>query len=199
MDGAEKITERILQEADAAAAAIQTEAQTEATGILNQTKAEAQQARETILAKAEAKARETAQRMLTVAGLESRKAILEAKQDQISRAFEGALARLDALTAADYQRIIRPLLLESVQTGEESVIISPRDVDRITPEFIHTVNNELVRQGKAGKLSLADEQAETGGGFILSAGEVKINHSFLSVIKMMRDELEPEVAEILFR
>jgi len=195
----EKLTAEILAEADTRAAAIRAEAKAEAEKILAAANSEAQAARERILAGARAKADEMARRVMTIAELEGRKEILAAKQQQIEQAFAKALAKLAELDTAAYWQIIKPMLLASVETGSETVYVSAHDAGRITPAMIEEINGALKAAGKPGGLTLAAESVATDGGFILSAGATKINNSFATIVKMLRDELEPEVAEILFR
>lgn len=199
MAEAEKLTAEILAEADAHAAALKAEAKAEAEKIAAAARSEAQAARERILAGAKARADETARRVLTIAELEGRKEILAAKQKHIEAAFAGALAKLAGLDTAAYWQIIKPMLLKSVETGNETVYISAHDAGRITPAMIEEINEALRAAGKPGNLTLAAEPVATDGGFILSTGATKLNSSFATVVKMLRDELEPEVAEILFR
>jgi V/A-type H+/Na+-transporting ATPase subunit E len=134
-----------------------------------------------------------------MAELESRKEILSEKQNQISNAFAGAVQKIADMDSNEYQKIILRMLVESVETGEETVSISPKDKNRLTDEFIAEANEELKRLGRNGALKLAVDTEDFGGGFILKSEQYAINSSFKSVIKMQRDELEPEVAEILFQ
>jgi V/A-type H+-transporting ATPase subunit E len=198
MAGAEKIVERILADARQQAEALVAEAEEKAARIIAQGKEEAEKSRQEILERARATAEERRRRILTIAELEGRKAFLAAKEAMLEEAFTTALQELQKLDVPTYQKIIRSLLLASVQTGTEEVIISPADKDRVTPAFIKEVNRELKDQGRKGNLTLVVEDRPLGGGFILRSGGVDINNSFAAILKMQRDELEPEVAAILF-
>jgi V/A-type H+-transporting ATPase subunit E len=134
-----------------------------------------------------------------MAELESRKEVLAEKQDQITGAFAGAVKKIASIDAKEYQKIIRRMLLAAVETGDEVVLIVASDQDRLTAEFIAEVNVELLKHGKKGELSIAVDTENFGGGFILKSAQYTINNSINSIIKMQRDELEPEVAEILFQ
>ena len=198
MAGAEKIVERILADARQQAEAIVAEAKEKAAGILAQGEKEAERSRQEILERARTTAEERRRRIVTIAELEGRKALLAAKEALLEEAFTTALQELQQLDVPTYQRIIRSLLLASVETGSEEVVVSPADKDRVTPAFIEKINKELRNQGRKGNLTLVMENRPLEGGFILRSGGVDINNSFAAILKMQRDELEPEVAAILF-
>jgi V/A-type H+-transporting ATPase subunit E len=90
------------------------------------------------------------------------------------------------------------MLLAGAETGEEEVVISAKDRQRIDRGLIDSVNRELQKQGKKGSLTLANDEASITGGFILRRGKVEIDSSFTSLIKSQKDELEIKVADILF-
>lgn len=199
MAGAEKIVERILADARQHAAAIKAEAEEKAAGIIEKARSEAEKSRRRILDKARATAEERRRRILTIAELEGRKAVLAAKEALLEEAFATALKNLRELDTPSYQQVIRSLLLRSVRTGSEEVVISPEDQDRLTPEFITSVNQEIRLRTRGKGLTLASERRPLGGGgFVLRSGGVEINNSFAALLAMQREELEPEVAAVLF-
>jgi V/A-type H+/Na+-transporting ATPase subunit E len=199
MAGAEALISRIVQETEEQEREIKAKAEQEAAKILEKAKSEAKEVAASIEAKAKAKAEENRRRAFTMAELESRKETLTEKQRQIDNAFAGAVQKISSIDAEDYHKIVIKMLVESVETGEEIVYISPRDKDRLTEEFIAKANEALKKLGKKGELSLAVDSVDFGGGIILKSEEYTLNNSFNSIIKMQRDELEPEVAEILFQ
>jgi V/A-type H+-transporting ATPase subunit E len=199
MAGADALTARIVREAEEKAAEIRSKAEADAKKLIEKAEAEAQAMKHDIINKATMKADDSRRRMFTMAELETRKELLQEKQLQIEDAFQGAVEKLGQFDLDAYQSIIWRMLMESVETGEETVIISARDQSRITADFIAKVNEELKKLGKKGELKLSADTEEIGGGFILSSDLTKINNSFHSIIRMQRDEMEPEVAEILFQ
>jgi len=199
MAGAESLISKIVQDSEEKAQEIQVKADEEVAKILEKAKADAKEAARLIENKAKAKAEESHARALTMAGLESRKEILSEKQNQIDKAFMGAVEEIAAFPKGEYQEIIMKMLLEAVESGEETFSVSPGDEKRLDDEFIQKANEELKKQGKKGELKLAVDKDDFGGGFVLKSAQYRINSSFNSIIKMQRDELEPEVAEILFQ
>ncbi len=135
-----------------------------------------------------------------MAQLDARKEVLAAKQELINDAFNQALDMLFNLDSAAYLEILRRMLLSSIKTGEEVIILSPpRDKSRIPDDFWNELNRELAAAGYINKISPPGEaDPNISGGFILRAGGIEINNSFGSLLEMYRDDLEPEVAALLF-
>lgn len=198
MTGAEKLKEKILSEAGGEADQLLNAAKQRAAQAVARGEQQAETKRTALREQARLQAEERRRRARTIAGLEARKAILAAKEEMIEETFSKALARLQRLPAKDYQEIILPMLLAAAQSGNEEIIISPDDYERFTPEFLAKVNKELASRGKQGNLKLAAETRHLQGGFVLRAGELEINSSFEALLRMQREQLEPEVAAALF-
>lgn len=198
MSGANKLKEKILAEAGSQAADVLAEARQKSSEILARGEGEAAAKKVSLLEQAAVQAGERRSRAQTIAELDARKAILAAKGKLIEDTFQQALDRLSLLDQKAYQDILFNMLLAAAQTGAEEVIVSQSDRARFTPEFLARVNQALTQQGKKGKLTLSAETSEMQGGFILRSGDVEINNSFDSILGIQRDQLEPEVAAILF-
>ncbi|HHY92953.1 MAG TPA: hypothetical protein GX511_06390 [Firmicutes bacterium] len=198
MAGVEALAERIRQRAEAEAEEVKREARERAEGILARARARAEKEREAILARAQAEAAERKRRLLAKAEMEARQEELRAKDELVDKAFQLALKELRELPAAKYQALLLPLLVQAAETGEEEVIVAPHDRERLGADFLARVNQELTARGKAGRLALAAETRPLEGGFILRAGGVENNYSFELILKLTRDELEQEVAAVLF-
>lgn len=198
MSGANKLKEKILAEAGSQATEVLAEARQKASEILAKGEGEAAVKKASVLELAAVHAGERRRRAQTIAELDARKAILAAKGKMIEDTFEQALSRLGLLDQKAYQEILFSMLLAASQTGTEEVVVSQSDRGRFTPEFLARVNQALTQQGKKGNLTLSAETSEMQGGFILRSGDVEINNSFDSILGIQRDQLEPEVAAILF-
>ncbi|MGM0688571.1 MAG: V-type ATP synthase subunit E [Bacillota bacterium] len=198
-EGADRIIRRILDDAGAKAETIKTEAVEKAEAVEAEAKQKAARRQEYLLEQARKEAEEQKRRIIGVAQLEARKELLTAKQELISEAFRESLDQLIDLDNNAYISIIRNMLLNLVETGTETVFCSAADLERIPDSFWKDINQELAGQGKKGELSLSKEPRDIRGGFILQAEGVELNCSFESLLAMKRDELEPEIASILFK
>lgn len=198
-EGAERIIQRILDDANSKAEAIKAVAAEQYNTAENEARQKAARKQEQILEHARKEAEEQKRRILGVAQLEARKDLLSAKQELISESFQKSLDQLVNMDDRSYLTVIRSMLLSLVETGTERVICSAGDRNRISESFLKEVNEALVKKGKKGNLTLAKEPRDIWGGFILEAEGAEINCSFDSLLKMKRDDLEPEVAAVLFK
>lgn len=198
MAGVEALAQRIRERAQREAEEVKAQARQQAEAVLEKARSRAKKEREAILARAQADAAEKKRRLIATAEMEARQEELRAKDELVDKAFQLALKQLKELPASDYQAIILPLLVAAVETGQEEVIVAPHDRERLDPAFWEAVNRELAARGKAGNLTLAAETRPLEGGFILRSGGVENNYSFELILKLSRDELEQEVAAILF-
>jgi len=153
---------------------------------------------EGIVASATARVAEEEARLLTAARLEARKQLLSAKQAVMEEAFFQALADLRARPLHEQRRMLAAMLQKAVETGEEQVVYAKEDSQIFASPFLDDVNAALKAQGKHGHLTLAPECRPTGGGFYLLGDGLEINATFPTLIKSIREQLEPEVAAVLF-
>jgi len=198
-EGAERIVQRILDDANLKAEEIKTAAVEKSAATETAARQKAAREQEHILEQARKEAEEQKRRIIGVAQLEARKDLLAAKQDLISEAFQKSLDQLINMDDSSYLSIIRSMLLDLTETGTETVICSAADLKRIPASFWKEVNDALIKKGKKGSITLAQETREISGGFILQAEGVEINCSFESLLDMKRDQLEPEIAALLFK
>lgn len=194
----EKIIERIKQDAQAQIAEIKDKASKEADKILQNAKNEADSYKAQALENAKVQAQQHKQRLISSANLEFRKDILAEKQKAIDSAFQEAVNTLVQMNDDEYKQIIKKMLISSVQTGDEEIILSPRDKTRISENFLKEINKELAKSGKKGNLKISKNTYNILGGFVLKKGNIEINNSFEALFKSFRDELELEVSKILF-
>ncbi len=198
VEGAEKIIARILEDARLKAENNIKEAEKQASDIINAAKEEAEKKRNVIIENALKNADEMEKRAISVAELEARKIKLKAKQEIITSVFEKAITALNSLPAETYAKILCNMIISSVAKGNEEVVLSIRDKERLGKEFIDDINRKLAEKGLKGDLRLSEQTANINGGFILKSGEIEINNSFDTLIRMKRNELEPEIIKILF-
>lgn len=195
----EKITQRIFSDAKKEAAKLKKKAEEEANKILREALAEAEKKGAVLLEKAKIRAQEEKKRILALARLQSRDLVLTEKSQAVELAFQQALEKVLSLPDEEYLALMEKMLLEAVQTGEEEVIVSPKDKKRNDQDFLNAVNRKLVDRGKRGDLKLAAEARDLKGGFVLKAGGVETNSSLPVLIEALRDELEVEVVKVLLK
>ena len=194
MNGIEHITARILQDARAEADAVSAQAAEKAKQIAAEAEAKAGAEREAILAAGRADAQQRRQRLGSVAQLEARKLVLDAKQQMVTAAFDGALDRLCALEGDAAVELLAKLAAAASATGREQMLLAEKDRAAIGTKAVHRANELL----GTGNLTLAEEAAPIRGGLILRDGPVETNCSFETLVQLRRSELAAPVAKLLF-
>ena len=122
MAGAEKIKEKILEEARLQAQKNLEQAEKEAAEIIQSAQKEAEQKKSEIIERAHKEAVDRKKRLIAAAELEARKQKLQAKQEVVEEAFTRVLNKLNSLPADQYQDILVDMVVRSVRKGNEEII-----------------------------------------------------------------------------
>ena len=134
--------------------------------------------------------------ILAAARMDIAKQLLAEKRRILDEAFEQARQQLRDLPEEDYRALFTKMMLETVETGDEEVIVNKSD-NRINQDFIDQVNRKLSSKGK-GELKLSDQKQDIGAGFILKRGQIKTNVSLDVLLDQARKELEIDLAKEIF-
>lgn len=194
MNGIEKITARITQDAEAEAEKLLNAARAEAEGIRARYEEQAAAQSAKAAESGRAAAAQRLERLEGAAEMEARKLVLEAKQQTIDRAFEKAREKLLALPETDYAELLGRMAAAAAQTGQEEILLSPADRERVGAAVVAKANALL----SGGKLSLAADTRELEGGLVLRSGKVEVNCAFETQLRMLRETMAAQVAGVLF-
>ncbi|GFR34383.1 V-type ATP synthase subunit E [Thermobrachium celere] len=197
MNSIDSLKERLLNEDMKKASDIEQEARKKADEILEQANIKANQIVEEVKQKAEKDGKDRKERMIARAELESRNIILQAKQEAIDLILNEVINKINNMQKDEYSNLINKMIINNVQTGEEEIVLSIRDKDRVSIN-LDEINKTLVAGGKRGLLRINPEYADIPSGFILRKSGLEINCTFEALIRGLRDELEAEVASVLF-
>ena len=221
INGLNKITDKILSDAQAKADKILADAQAECDRINAEYAERAEKIRSEISGEAEKGGMEYVARIRSTAATSKRNLLLQTKSDLIDGVFTSVLDQTRNLELQKYNEILVGLLsaalLEQVESeeisrklyGEEEalapeayeVIFNQRDRDRSGKAVVESVQTHLSGKVPAEKLSclvLAAQAANIDGGLILRCGNVESNCSFSILFAQLRESLESEVARTLF-
>lgn len=186
--GAEKLTSRILEEAEAEAGRVIMEAEAKAGAIASEAAAEAERLNMEYAKRAERAAEDIIERSRTNAALDSRKAALREKRRVLGEAFALAKKELCALEGERRRALIERMIRENAKGGET---LRPAKPDR---ELIAALIAELE---PSLPLSLGEDM-EAGGGFRLLGGGYETDCTFEALLKGFRERREGEAARLLF-
>lgn len=227
MEGIEKITAKIVQDAQAEITRMNQETDEKVRSIAEAAQAQADKETAETLARGQRAAQERLERLKSAAKMEQRKLELAARQEMLAEAFELALEKLCSLPEEAYVQLLTRLVLEASSTGKEQLVFSPQDRARVGKQVVVAANEAMVKQvapelpdaitdtkvgaflGKVvnsttamvtgtGMLTLSEETRPMKGGFVLVDGDVEVNCAFETLVRLQREKLEKEVDQVLF-
>ena len=186
------LTDKIVADAEAKAAALVKNAEETAAKHLDGVKASAAADRETALAGARAQAKDLIEHRLSLVGLEINREELKARRGAVDKAFADAALRMCEREKDEYISIISRMIKKHGQDGDV-VLRGKGDEKRITKEAVADISKALKI-----KLSLSENVGDFTGGVMLLGKNSDKNLTFDSIFRMIREEIEPEIARILF-
>lgn len=197
MEGIQKITARILEEAEEKRSVIEKEAAKVCREIRAQNEVEAGEYYRELMNEGLQEIEQKVSRIGRNAKLEGRKTLLSEKQRLVEEAFELSKKKLRELPKEEYIGFFSALAAEASVTGEEEIILSAEEKEALGAELIEAANSKLEAAGKKAALKLSEKDEKTGGGFIMRRGEISTNCTVESLVELKKQELIGEVAELL--
>lgn len=220
LNGLEKITDKIIAEAQAKADKILADAQAECDRITAEYANRAEALKETLTDAAEREGMDLVSRAKATAQTSKRNLMLATRSDLIDEVFAGALDGTKKLVNENYTDLLVGLLsaamLEQLNAEQTSklydeedveepeqyeVLLNQRDRDRIGKALIEGAQKKLSGKADADKLArltLSDHTVQIDGGLILRCGSVESNCSLSLLFAQLREELEVDVSRALF-
>lgn len=227
MEGIEKITAKIAQDAQADISKLMAETDEKAKALQADAEAQAQEEANAIVERGRNAAGERLQRLSSSAQMERRKLELAAKQEVLGEAFGLALEKLCTLPEKEYIDLLAKLALEASSSGREQMIFSQKDRNTVGKQVVMAVNDALLKERAPGLpeevakskvgtlmdklihnttaivtgagLTLSEQTRDIKGGFIMVDGDVEINCAFETLVRLQREQMEKKVADALFQ
>ncbi|ASS41047.1 hypothetical protein AXF21_03495 [Eubacterium minutum ATCC 700079] len=191
--GVEKITSKILGEAESTAKDMLRESEATCRELLEDAETRAQEMIRTAEKESDAERRKIVKRSVSVAEIDGRKILLEAKQKLIGDCFDRAVEKIVGMDTERYIGFLAGIVRSSGNvTGE--IVMNEKDSDRLGKRLAEKLNKEI----SGGKFVLSEEKAKIKGGLLLKNGPVYTNGSIETLVEERYDELSSEVAAILF-
>lgn len=185
----EKITSRILGEAEAERDITLAEARARSEAVL----AEAEKNAATLLADAERRGKIEKDKIITrrksVADIDCRKVFLAKKQEIIEACFARAIDEITDMPKAAYIELLLHLGKTSgVKAGV--LIFNERDKQSVAAEVCHALN--------CGSFIVSEKTGKMRGGYLLNTGNVTVNNTIEALVSEAKSELTAETAKLLF-
>lgn len=192
---ANQVVEKILNEAKAAADKIRADADAKLNALNAAAEQELSAYEQQTQQLCEKAAAENKERILATARMAALREETETKRVLLNKVIEKTAERIRAMNDAEYLDLMEGLLIRSVTTGGEELVVGKNE-GRLNEDFVRRVNEKL---GEKGKLQLSGQRADIEAGFILRQGKRRINASLDVMLKVAAQELEGRLSEILFR
>ena len=195
MKGTEKIIAHIKADADEQVDAILAQAEQQCAGIRGDYDKKAAALYAERLRAGVKETQDQVDGVERIARMEGRKAMLAEKQSLVADSFRRALEKIVNLPEDKYLLFLAKLAAQASVSGDEEIILNPRDRQRLGEKLVKAVN-ALVPQGK---LTLSPETRDIAGGLFLRRGSIEANCSAELLVELSQSELSAKVAETLFQ
>ena len=188
----EKITSKIVGDAEEKKKAVLAEANAKADEILAAARKEAEEFVAAETARGQQRKETLSERRGSVAAIDCRKLVLRQKQELLENCFAQAVAELGQLPEDEYVDFLVGL---GKATGEKegALIFNEKDKAAVGAKVC-----EKLAAAVGGTFTVADETRAMAGGFVLQAGKVYINNTVEALVAMHQEEMNSEIAGKLF-
>ena len=198
MNGIERISGRLVADAEAEIAELNAETKARCDEITAEYQRKAQEEYQSRMAEGTRAAETRLQRLGSAAEMEAKKSILAFKQEMVAQAFETASERLANLPEEQYVQFLSSQAAAAAATGSEELIFNERDKAAVGEKVAAAANALLREKGLPGALKVSDETRKISGGVIVRQGNIEVNCAVETLVQLRRSELASQVAEILF-
>lgn len=198
MKGIDKITSRIIADAEAECRDVKRESDERCAAVRAENEKRAQDEYWRLVRECVKDTEQRVQRMDRTARLEAKKSVLNMKQEAVSRAFDLAKDKIAELPERDYVAFLAREAAEAAITGQEEVIFCERDRKSVGAKAVKAANELLAAKGMPGLLTLSDATRDMAGGLMLKQGDIEVNCTVDTLLDLTRDELAARVADVLF-
>ena len=219
MTGLEKVTGKILADAEADARVILERADAECAEIAARFEAETEAEAERMREQNDRECQALIIRAKSSAAMAKRNAVLEARAALMDEAYAAAERQVRSMSGEQYldllQKMLRSALKRQLEGEEESLRLYGEDISPALYEILlnsrdrDTYGERLLTAFREGfgaklpaaalqKLCLSPETARIDGGLILRCGPVETNCSLAMLMAENRRETEAKVSRILF-
>ena len=193
MNGMEKITARMKEDATRSLSELNAQTEQELQRIREESAVRAEKERETADERAHLAAQERYERLCSAAEMETRKLTLSAKQEVLAETYDRALEILCSMPREEYLSLLVHLLKAAGGKGDEKIALSAKDRDEMGETLVERANKELNAH-----YTLAGEAADIRAGLVLISEECDVNCSFETLLALSREKTERGAAKLLF-
>ena len=194
MNDISAILAKIDADARQYAQAAQAAAEQKAEAIREDYRRQAEEEAARAAGEAQRQAEAIRQRAVSQAGIEAR---LAARREAIDSAFQRAMERLCAMPEEEKIDFYAGLGAQSL-AGDAALVLNRAEMDSLGERAAAELEKRARSAGKPWRVTLAGEPGAFRGGFVLDQGVTEINCTFEVLCAGVKEELEAQVASVLF-
>ena len=198
MNGIERLSQRLIDDAEAKIAEIDADTAEKCGAILDDFRRQAKEAYDARMPEGAAERETRMQRLGSTAEMEAKKSILAFKQEMIGKVFDTAVEKLVSMPKEQYVQFLASLAAKAATQGTEELVFNAKDAEAVGKETVKAANALLKAKGLPGALKLSDQTRDIPGGLIVRQGNIEVNCAADTLVQLNRSELATQVAEILF-
>lgn len=198
MNGIDRITASIEQDAVAEIEEIRSETEAKCREIKEKYELQAQEEYWAIVKQGMRDCESRVERLGSTAEMEAKKAVLAMKQSMVSKVFEMAIDRVCALPEQEYVDFCARQAAKAASSGVEELVFNARDKGAVGKKVAKAANDLLEERGVPGKLTVSSDTRDIRGGVIVKLGDIEANCAVEAIASTYRSEMASEVANALF-
>ena len=188
----EKITSKILGDAEAEREIVLAEAKAQSDAVL----AEAEKKAAMLLADAERRGEIEKEKIITrrksVADIDCRKVFLAKKQEILEDCFARAVTEITAMPENDYITLL--VNLGKASGAKEGLLTFNEKEQRIAEQVCRALNETV----ECGNFAVSEKKGSMQGGYLLTTGLTTVNNTIEALVAEAKTELTAEAAKMLF-
>ena len=189
----EKITSKIISEAQELRDKTLSEAAAQSDAVLAEARKKAEDMVEDSRKRGVEEKEKIISRRKSVADIDCRKVFLAKKQELIGQCFDRAVDDIIAMDKDRYTELLTALGTNSGITGGQ-LIFNENERAAIGQKVVDALNSRI----EGGSFSLSEETRPLRGGYMLMCGQTFINNTIEALVEEARPELTAEVAKMMF-
>ena len=189
----EKITSKIISEAQELRDKALSEAAAQSDAVLAEARKKAEDMVEDSRKRGVEEKEKIISRRKSVADIDCRKVFLAKKQELIGQCFDRAVDDIIAMDKDRYTELLTALGTNSGMTGGQ-LIFNENERAAIGQKVVDALNSRI----EGGSFSLSEETRPLRGGYMLMCGQTFINNTIEALVEEARPELTAEVAKMMF-
>ena len=188
----EKITSKILGDAEAERDIVLAEARSQSDAVL----AEAEKKAAMLLADAERRGEIEKEKIITrrksVADIDCRKVFLAKKQEILETCFARAVTEITAMPENDYINLL--VNLGKASGAKEGLLTFNEQEQRVAQQVCRALNETV----ENGHFAVSEKKGSMQGGYLLTTGLTTVNNTVEALVAEAKTGLTAEAAKMLF-